>query len=81
MDVRDEENSSIIECKMKILTSKLKYNNSLIQRIIDDEELEPFFLDFLKNRARDWIMHSKIREKKVHLEAIQIFQRLSENRE
>ena len=75
-DSKNEENSSLIECKMNVLISRQKYNNSLIQRIIDEEELRPFFIDFLKHHARNWILHSKIREKTVHREAIDLFLRL-----
>ncbi len=62
---------------MKLFTSRQKYNNSFIQRIVDDPDLEGYFADFLNNHARDWIEKSKIRDKEVHFEAIEVFKRLS----
>lgn len=55
---------------MKLLTSRQKYNNSFIQRIVDDSDLQPYFMNFLANYAKDWIENSKIRDKDVHYEAI-----------
>lgn len=62
------------------MMSKQKFNNNFIQRIIDDEELEYYFKDFLENHAQDWINNSKIRNKGIHLEAINVFLNLKSSR-
>lgn len=53
--VKDEKNSELLECKMKLFTSRQKYNNSFIQKIVDDSDLEHYFIDFLNNHAKQWI--------------------------
>lgn len=65
--VKDEKNTELLDCKMRLFTSRQKFNNSFIQRIVDDSDLEQYFVNFLNNHARDWIEHSKIRDKEVHL--------------
>jgi hypothetical protein len=53
--VKDEKNAELLDCKMKLLTSRQKYNNSFIQRIVDDPDLEDYFSGFLNNHAKEWI--------------------------
>ena len=55
------------------LESKNKYNNILIQKLLSNGRIVPFFMEFLTNYAADWIERSKIADKEVHIEAIRIY--------
>ena len=58
------------------LESKNKYNNILIQKLLSNGRIVPFFKEFLTNHAADWIEGSKIADKEVHVEAIRIYTNL-----
>lgn len=55
------------------MEKKGKYNNILIQKMLSKPRIAPYFKDFLDNHAAEWINHSKIADKDVHLEAISIY--------
>lgn len=39
-EITDEETKNLLDAKMKILFSKNKYNNQLIDHVFEDEHLE-----------------------------------------
>lgn len=49
------------------------YNNHCIKRIIDSGPLRGLFRLFLREEAPQWIRHSKINDKVLHYEAINIY--------
>jgi hypothetical protein len=59
--------------------SKSKYNNILIHRLLSNPRVGLYFKEFLLNHAADWINSSKITDKDIHLEAIQIYCKLLED--
>jgi hypothetical protein len=58
---------------LRNLSKAAKYNNLLIQKLLSNPRISPYFRDFLKNHAEDWIRNSKITDKGVHLEAVPIY--------
>ncbi len=64
------------EMAMKVLKKieiRDKYNNITMKRMMQNPRVVPFFKEFLQNYAGQWINNSKIADKEVHLEAIQIY--------
>lgn len=51
-DIKRDSNRELIGCKIKLFTNKQRFNNNFIQKVIDDEELEQYFRDFLQNHAQ-----------------------------
>lgn len=49
------------------------FNNITVKKIMQNALLIPFFKEFLENHAENWINNSKIADKRVHLEAIQLY--------
>jgi hypothetical protein len=50
-----------------------KYNNILIQKLLSNSRIAPYFRDFLEYHAEKWIKHSKITDKGIHKKAIPIY--------
>ena len=55
------------------LAKEKHYNNSLVEAIINNQELTFLFRDFLSSSARKWIDQSRIKDKQSHYEAIDIY--------
>lgn len=66
---------------LKGLIEKTKYNNQLITLIISNPELRPYFSQFLGSYAAGWVQHSKLKNKEIHIEAIELYERLCEEKE
>ena len=63
------------------LFSRKIYNNHSIKRIIDSGPLRGLFRVFLKEQAPQWIRHSKINDKVLHYQAINIYLNLFDSEE
>lgn len=55
------------------LLERKKYNNNLIKKIISNETLRDIFRNFLETEARNWISESRVNDKNLHYEAINIY--------
>lgn len=53
-----------------------KYNNNLIKRIICNPTLSEIFRHFLQTQASNWINDSRVNDKKLHYEAIEVYLQL-----
>ena len=69
-----DENTSFI-------FQKNNYNNDLIKKIIRNSKVGPYFKIFLTEEAEAWLEHSKIINKDVHMEAIELYLKLFEERQ
>ena len=68
-----DENTSFI-------FKKNNYNNDLIKKIIRNSKVGPYFKKFLANEAETWLEHSKVTNKDVHIEAIDVYLKLFEEK-
>jgi hypothetical protein len=59
--------------------NKHKYNNILMHKILSNQRICPYFKHFLSSHAADWINSSKISDKQIHIEAIEIYSKLLNN--
>jgi hypothetical protein len=50
-----------------------------MHRLLSNPRICVYFKEFLENYAAEWINNSKITDKEIHLEAIQIYFKLLDN--
>lgn len=67
--------------QLRELIEKNKYNNQLVNEIIECGELRNYFKEFLSQFALNWVHHSKLKNKEIHEEAIALYERLCEEKE
>ena len=61
---------------MKVLLNKENFNNRLIKDIVNHEEINQIFLEFLISAAEEEIKYSRIHDKSSHYEAIELYKKL-----
>lgn len=50
-----------------------------MHKILSNPRICPYFKQFLSGHAADWINNSKISDKQIHIEAIEIYSKLLNN--
>jgi hypothetical protein len=58
---------------LKGLVDRTKFNNQLVTLIVANPELRPYFRNFLNSNAASWVQHSKLKNKDIHMEAIELY--------
>ena len=58
---------------MKQIIGETKYNNRLIYIMVQDQEICPLFKQFLEEGAEKWIEDSKLSNKEIHKEGIELY--------
>lgn len=62
-----------IHSRLKEIIGETKYNNRLIYIIVQDQEICPLFKQFLEEGAEKWIEDSKLSNKEIHKEGIELY--------
>lgn len=73
---QDGENCESQVNTLKTLIDRTKFNNQLVTLIVANTDLRPFFRSFLNSNAAEWVQHSKLKNKDIHMEAIGLYERL-----
>lgn len=66
---------------LKSLIDRTKFNNHLVSLVVANDDLRPFFRAFLASSAPQWVQNSKLKNKDIHIEAIELYERLCEERD
>jgi hypothetical protein len=65
---------NIRKCLHRMIT-KIKFNNRLVNSMVENQNIHGLFEQFLSTEARSWLEQSKIKDRTSHMEAIELYLR------